>query len=540
MPAKKTMYAVDASGLIHRAFHAIRHLRNSKGLPTNALYGFATMLRRFTRENSPEYCVIVFDAGRVTFRNEIYPAYKANRPPADPDLVAQFPYARRLAEAMGFPIIEIEGFEADDIIATISTHARSQGFGVVIESSDKDLLQLVGEGVLVHDPVKDVQYDRDGVKAKMGVPPELVRDLLALMGDSSDNVPGVTGIGPKGAAELINAYGPLEEIYRHLDDLTPKRRMALENGRDDAFLSRKLVTLRTDVPLGRDLSHDCADLKLNRRHDDELLELLTELEFKSLVDELVAGGRVRVETSEVRALEAADTADLERALSGVEPGADLSLIAAFGVRNPVHPDCRGLAIGLSPDTAVTVNPSRLDPSMVAELVKRLGRARLSVSNYKEVHQFIGSLGVEAPLPVMDPVLGGYLLHPEKESPTLDSLAMEIINQALPVTFEPAALAKRACAAFEICSETESRLEDAGLLDLLREIEIPVARVLSEMETLGVKVDRDSLRDMSVQFGRELQRLEGEIIREAGFPFNPNSPKQLAQVLFDTMKLPVIK
>ena len=537
MPSKKTVYLVDASGFIHRAFHAIRGLTNSRGMHTNALFGLANMLRKFSRDRKPEHCAVVFDAGRITFRNEMYADYKANRPPSPEELAQQFPYARRLAEAMGYPVLEKKGFEADDIIATLSALGRARGFDVVVISSDKDLLQLVAEGVAVFDPMKNKTYDRDGVVEKMGVVPERVRDLLALMGDSSDNVPGVSGIGIKGAADLINAYGPLEDIFEHLDDLTPKKKKSLEEGRSDAFLSRDLVTLKNDVPLDR----TCEDLRPAPPAGDELVRLLTELEFGSLLEEMAPREEVTVESQEVQVEEVSDEERLV-ALSRETDGRDVTLIGAFGSRNPVRPDCRGLALALSPGKVLVIRPAEASHGLVGSMAEWLSRVSPCVAHYKEIHQLFAARAIDLPLPAMEPVLADYLLRPDKESPTMDSMALDLLHETLPGQdeFGAQALALRASAAFRMRGIQQEKIEEGDLGELLYELEIPVSRVLSEMETTGVRADRDALRVMSVQFGRDLQRLEGEIIREAGMPFNPQSPKQLAHVLFGRMGLPVIK
>lgn len=537
MPAKRTMYLVDASGFIHRAFHAIRGLTNSRGMHTNALYGLANMLRKFSRDRKPEYCAVVFDAGRITFRNEMYADYKANRPPAPDELAVQFPYARPLVEAMGYPVLEMEGFEADDLIATLSAMALKGGYDVQVISSDKDLLQLVAEGVSVFDPMKNRTYDRDGVVEKMGVVPERVRDLLALMGDASDNVPGVSGIGIKGAADLINAFGPLEGIFENLDGLTPRKKQSLTEGREDAYLSRDLVTLKADVPLDR----ACDDFRTGSPRTAELVPLLTELEFGTLLEEMSPSEAVTVESQEVRAEEINDVRRLEALINDVKDR-EPSLVGAFGSRNPVRPDCRGLALALSSEQVLVIRPAEAPEDLLRTLSDWLGRTSACVANYKELHQLFAVRGVELPLPAMEPVLAGYLLHPDKESPTLESLALEWLKETLPLSdeFGAQALAARAAAVFRIRRDLRGQVNGEGMGDLLREVEIPVSRVLSRMELNGVKADRDALREMSVRFGRELQRLEGEIIREAGVPFNPQSPKQLADILFGKMGLPIIK
>lgn len=545
---------VDASGLVHRAFHAIRGLRNSRGMATNALFGFANMLRKIQRGRMPKYAAVVFDAGRETFRNEIYAAYKANRPPAPDDLVVQFPYARRIAAGLGFQVLEIQGYEADDVIATITGKAVSRGFDVVIESGDKDLFQLVGERVVVHDPMHDVYFDRDGVIRKIGVPPEGMRDYLALVGDASDNVPGVRGIGEKGAAELIAKYHTIENLYDHLGELPPRRREALEKGREDAFLSRALVTLRSDVPIEIDIEV----LQLREPVREEALALLTELEFRSLIDEMgldrttgtpdtglvgaleavsKRGNEVVVLGQGVRIIPAEDAAWVSRRLREAER---VAVHVEFRGRDPVTPNVVGVAVALSGEEVLEIGSAKAF-DLAFGLIEVLPRA--CVSNYKQVWQAVrASLGEgdeEIPLPAMDPILAAYVIHPERDTPSIGALSLEFLRESLPPPADVSreAVARRAAALWRIAPLIEARVREAGLWELLTTTEVPLARVLGEMERAGVRVDREVLARVSRDFLQEIQRLEADIVRLADVgPFNPNSPRQLSDVLFRKLGL----
>ncbi len=542
----RVLVLVDGSGLVHRAFHAIRGLRNSQGMPTNALYGLATMLRKLLRERRPEYAAVVFDAGRETFRNQMYAAYKANRPPAPEDLAVQFPYARRIASALGFLVLEVPGYEADDVIATLTEKARSAGFEVVIESGDKDLFQLVGDGVVVHDPMRNITYDREGVLVKIGVPPEGMRDYLALVGDASDNVPGVRGIGEKGAAELIAKYGTLEAVYAHLDEVAPRKREALQAGREDAFLSRDLVTLKRDVPTGVEIE----GLRLREPDREQALALWTELEFQSLIDEMQAEGRLQELVSEsgatprVRASDGSpgvvavgDPKEVARRLQGAPR---VAVYMEFRGRDPVAPDVVFVGVATSEDEVLVMEPGvALAPE--AGLAAVLPRA--CVADYKQVWQALraalGERGGEVPLPAMDPVLAAYLVHPEKESPTVGTLSLQFLREPLPPPGDSsfAAIAHRARAVRRLWPLLEQRVREEGLWPLLSEMEVPLARVLAEMERTGVRVDREVLVALSRDLAREVLRLEAEIVRVADRgPFNPNSPKQLADLLFGKLGL----
>jgi len=531
----KTIYIIDASGYIHRAFHAIRGLRNSKGMATNALYGLATMLKKFLRDRKREYCVAVFDASRISFRNELFEQYKANRPPAPDDLRVQFPYARKIASAMGIPVLEVEGYEADDVIATLTKMALQKGFRVIIESSDKDLFQLVQDGVVVHDPMRDKVYDEKGVQEKLGITPKQVRDYLAILGDPSDNVPGVAGIGEKGAVELLRQFGSLEGIYENLDKVQGKKREYLEKGKENCFLSRELVTLYSDVELGVDIE----ELRLGEMKIPEIIALFKELEFGSLLAD-IEGATIEVGEEKAVEWEEVKEGDIERVTNVCKKAKECGIYFVLEGRDPVNPRCLSLCIATDEGKAFVV-PQKLVRAGLKRILGSEGiMNKAFVTQFKELYELGQSFGVEIGLPRMECLLAAYVLHPERESPTLPKLVLEHMKETLKGgTIEE--MARLAYATIKIGKKLEEEIRSQGLYELLRDVEIPLARVLAEMERSGVLLDVPALKELSEEMGRQIAQLEREIIEkaDAGY-FNPNSPKQLADVLFGKMGLKPIK
>ena len=281
-----SVYLIDASSYIFRAFFAIPPLSNAAGLPTHAVYGFTSLTLKFINQYRPEYLAIVLDAGRETFRNEIYRAYKENRPEAPPQLIPQFPYIRKVLEALNLPLLEMRGFEADDIIATLAKAFSSQGIEVIVVSSDKDLMQLVTDGVRLLDSAKGKWIGLEEIKQKFGVEPHRVVEVMGLMGDSVDNIPGVKGIGEKTATALIQRYDTLENLFEHLEDVetmglrgAARIRKARAEGKESAFLSRTLATVKRDVPVRTNL----ADLRYRAPDIESVRALFAELEFHNLL-----------------------------------------------------------------------------------------------------------------------------------------------------------------------------------------------------------------------------------------------------------------
>lgn len=289
----RQLFLIDGSAYIFRAFFAIPPLTNAAGLPTNAIFGFTNILLKFLKQYRPEYVVVALDAGRVTFRNEMYPGYKSNRPEAPADLIPQFPYFRKVLDALNLPLLELPGYEADDIIATLCERLANRGCELVVVSSDKDLMQLVTDGIKLLDSAKDRWIGTDEVREKFGVTPAQVTQVMGLMGDASDNIPGVKGIGGKTASALIQQFQSLENLFAHLDDMTRMKlrgaariRQILEAGKDQAFMSRALATVKRDVPLDTALE----ELKLTGFNLEKTRTLFTELEFTNLIKFIENGG----------------------------------------------------------------------------------------------------------------------------------------------------------------------------------------------------------------------------------------------------------
>ncbi len=538
-----TLYLIDASGLVHRAFHAIRGLTNSRGQPTNAIFGLASMLKKFIADTRPTHCAVVLDVGRETFRNRMYEQYKANRPETEPALASQFKYVPQLAAAMGFKVLAVPDYEADDVIATLAARAVAQGIDVVIESGDKDLLQLVSDKVLVHDPMKDKTYDREAVREKMGVYPEHVRDLLALVGDSSDNVPGVSGIGAKGATELINKFGGFEDIIASIEQLPNRAKASLTEHAADGRLSLELVRLEENVPVEVQIE----DLRIVEPDRQALAELFTELEFRKLLAELgpttrpvtppdaeldlfsaAAPAEVPVSQTEHVHLTVPDGKDLGAVLRGLT-GTNCD-IAFRGWPDPMaaalHPDGRCVVFSL--DDAVKHAPDAL----MALLSDWNG------AGYKELTKTLATAGLTPPAPRFDPILASYLLDAEGGRFALP----EVIERTVGSFIDAADCSPDSLAMLVTGSKLASAaLREAASGDdlgfLLREVEIPLAALLARMEMKGILVDTDSLSVLSRTLGEELRTVEKRIMDAAGVAFNPASPKQLADVLFNRLGLP---
>ncbi|MCD6384289.1 DNA polymerase I, partial [Candidatus Sumerlaeota bacterium] len=347
------LYIIDGHSQLFRAYYAIRRLSNSKGLPTNAIYGFVQMLNKLLREEEPEYIVVAFDAPGETFRTNIYTEYKANRAPSPPDMEVQIPWVKKILSAMGIPMVEIQGVEADDVIGTLAKLADKHNIETIIVSSDKDLFQLIGPRIKVlrqhHEDFRI--YDADAVKSEIGVPPEKITDLFGLMGDSTDNIPGVPKIGPKSAAKLLAQFDSLEELYQNLDKVeNPKWRELLRTHKDMAFLSKKLATIKTDVPLSEALFHNGFDLEQFRwrgKPRPELYDIYRELEFQTLLKE-------QAKTVDERKVDysVVTTRDsLSALVSQLEKSEIFSIDTETTSNDPMEAEVVGISISYKPNSA---------------------------------------------------------------------------------------------------------------------------------------------------------------------------------------------
>ncbi|MDJ0868964.1 MAG: DNA polymerase I [Myxococcota bacterium] len=566
--AARRLVVVDAANCIYRAFFAIPPLRTADGFPTNAVYGFVSMLGKVLREEQPSHVVVVFDApGGNQARREIFPEYKAQRDAQPEDLSRQIPALRELIDAYRIPMLEVEGVEADDVIATLATRAPAD-VRVTILSTDKDLMQLVDERVELLDTMKERRYGPAEVEARFGVPPAQLLDVRALVGDPSDNIPGVKGIGEKGAAKLIREWGDLERLLEHVDEVKATRaRNALREHEEDARLSRRLATLQRDVSLPSGLE------ALERREPDldALRGLLRRFEFQRLLDELerengtagaVTAAEVAVETEVIRS--EAELRELVRRLGADPP---VTVVPVGGAENPMREAPVGLAFALDERRAAYVpfghrrltDAQGLRQEAVLEgLATLLGAQPWAGRGVKGVLSFFGEGGYELPAARFDLELAAFLLDPSG-SRTTAALASQHLGRSLRTWEQLAGRGAKAteapdlaidetagwagdevCAVRELRPLLEGRIESEGLEELLRRIEMPLTAVLSRMERAGVRVDDAALRSLSREYERELRRIEQEIHELAGEPFQVGSPKQLQHVLFEKLKLPVVR
>ena len=541
------LFLIDGYSNIFRAYYAIRNLSNSRGEPTNAVYGFIQMLKKLLRDEAPELIGVALDLGGSTVRTEKFEAYKANRAPTPPDLKSQIPLVRRALEAYRIPVLELQGYEADDVLGTLAGKAAAEGYHVVLVSADKDLMQLIGPHVSMYHTGRNKLYGPAEVTEDFGLPPEKVVDVLALMGDAVDNVPGVPGIGDKGAKALIQEYGSLESLLDRAGDISRKSyRESLLANRELALLSKELVTIHTDLPLALDPQA----LRMEDPDDDALRALFGELEFFSLLEELKASARQRP-SEVVAAEEVLDRATFDRAVAAV--GAEVS-VALLGAEPPIGLAWQG-EDGV-PRYADLRRPGLMDAACDA-IRLWLGRADLSVVGHdlKELLRRVCDAPIAADL--FDEMLVSYLLKPSIHGHALDELAVERLNRTLLTAKEvgwdkgqepPQGDSRLGVYAGErlevvrsLAGPMRAELEAAGsLARVYAEIERPLLSVLVRMEETGILLDVEFLHAMARELNAEIRRLEEEIFELAGERFNLGSPQQLGVLLFEKLGLPVLK
>lgn len=552
----KKLYLVDVSGMFFRAFYAIRPLSNSAGLPVNALYGFLSMTVKLLREIRPDYMAFCFDRPEPSFRKEIDPNYKAHRKEMPADLVPQVPYVRKLTEALGIPCFDKLGFEADDIIGTLTHFGREHGLEVVIVSSDKDFGQLVRPFVTMYDTMKDIRYDEAGVMEKWGVEPRKVIDYLAILGDSSDNVPGVSGIGEKGAQKLLQEFDSLEDIYGNLDRVPgASLKNKLIAGKDDAFLSKKLATIVCDMPLEARLE----DLKLKPIVRDDLRALLTELDFKNFAKTLLgADAQPALADDSSSPAASPETNPFVRPA----PAPDPATPSASGHHDPhigpIHEERydltrlekwlkpgevtwalqteRGSYLAQRHDTSSergwTIAEVAVDGLELGQLLdeKKLKFRGFDIKDFSRRHH------VQSPRVDWDQMLAAYVIragHIESATP----LFMLYNGEPLPELPSPAQLLT---AHLRLEQQLRRKIASLQAERVLFEIEQPLVPILLAMENTGVLIDTEALKEQSGSLARDIQALEKEIHQEAGTVFNIGSPKQLGQILFEKLKMPAGK
>ncbi len=560
--AKKRLFLIDGNAYIHRAFHALPLLTTSRGEIVNAVYGFIRMILKILRKESPDYMAVCFDYPAPTFRHKVYEEYKATRKRAPDELRSQIPLAHEIVRALNLALFEKEGYEADDLIATLSERAKKEGIETVIVTGDKDALQLVDKSISVLNESKDISYNEEEVKERTGVTPRQITDFMALMGDQSDNVPGVRGVGPKTATQLIQRFGSIENLYQHLDEIGGKLKERLKDSREDAFLSKRLVILEENVPLKFGISH--CRIKPPKR--EELLGLLHRLEFRSLIAELVTTKEEkRVSYSTILSKD-----DFERLLKDLRKVPLVSIDFETTGKDPMAASLVGIALSLKPFSAHYVPlihsylgaPEQLDREYVLKELKPIlenERIKKYGQNIKYEIILLKREGIDLKGIYFDTMVASYLLNPAKLNHNLGDIAIEYLGHKMTPISELIGKGKKeitmdeveiervtpyACADADIVLRLaeimEPKLKEKGLEGLFHKVEMPLVRVLAEMERDGVLIDKEYLGSLSKEFALELKKLEKKIYSLAGGEFNINSPKQLSYILFEKLKLPVIE
>ncbi len=556
---RKTLYLIDGPNMAFRAFFAIGGMSNSQGLPTNALFGFTNSLLKLIREERPDYLAITWDPKGGTFRDRVYPDYKGTRPEMPEALRAQMPHFARVADAFAVPYLCLDDYEADDVMGTLARRYGDE-LDVVLVSSDKDLMQLVNDHVTLYDPMKDRRVSYPEVEEKFGCPPEVVPDALAIWGDSSDNIPGVKGIGEKGVKALLAKWRGLDDIYDHIDEVTPPgARAKLERDRDNAYLSKALATVRTDVPVEVELD----ELALSWPPPEERAEkLFTDLEFRGLLREF--GGEMEaVDRSAYRlATTEADLEELQSSLTGV---GRFAIDTETTSLNAMRADLVGLSFCCDDAVAWYVpvghatGEAQLDWGRVREVLRPLiedpgvGKTGQHLKYDLEV---LARHGVELAGIDGDTLLADYLLSPDRRSHKLDDLALIHLNHRM-ISFTEAVGGQTSFAEVLAAPARDYAAEDAhvtwlldhkltplleaeGLDGLYRELELPLIPVLARMELNGIAVDCRILEELSVELDIGIAEAEARCYEAAGQEFNIASVKQLREILFDSLGLPVIK
>jgi DNA polymerase-1 len=554
------LFLIDGNSQMYRAYHAIRGLTGSDGRSTNAVFGFSTMLRKLIADHAPEYVAASFDLAGPTFRDELVADYKANRAPMPPDLLDQVPLVHEACQALGVPIVTSERYEADDVIGTLAIQARAQGFDVVVVTGDKDFFQLVGDGIRVYNPRDDGQwYDAAGVADKFGVRPDQVVDVLALMGDSVDNIKGVPGIGEKGARELITTYGSLAQLLAAAADVPQKRyREALLANIESARASRELATIRTDVPVTFD--PEAAHYRGPSR--ERCYALFASLGFRTLTQEFAP--TAAVVPREDRILETLEDVAAFASAAASTGAMGIAIVASPG--SAAGAALVGLALSNTAGggryvpvghAGLTDAPNLHERDVFRTLQPILERSDVAKhsEDLKRVAVFASRHGIDVAGYGIDTTVASYLLDATRSTHSLPSLSVERLGYraqtdedvlgrgAKAVTVDhvpPSAVltlaSERAELPLRLASDLEADLDTSGLGGVYRDLERPLIPILADIERTGVKIDAAALATLGRSMQTELDALSGRIHEQAGETFNINSPKQLAEVLFDKLNL----
>ena len=563
MEKQNTLYLIDGSAYIHRAYNAIRSLYNSKGLPTNAAFGFTRMLIKLFKDKSPEYSAIFFDAKGPTFRHEIFKEYKANRPPMPEDMAEQIPYIKDITKGFNIAIFEQTGFEADDLIGSYAKMAEEHGFNVVMVTGDKDFVQLVSRNIIIWDPMKDQTIDLKTIKEEFSLDPCQMVDVMGLSGDATDNIPGVPGICPKTALALIKEFGSIEGVFENIDKIEKqKQKENLINFKDQAMLSKKLATINTSVSM----AFDPDDFRTNQPDKTMLSGLFKELEFKQLQQEFLEETE-RIASDYKLIIDDISLNNLVVLLNTVQ---EIAIDTETTSEDPMRARLVGLSFSIRKGEAFYIPvahdyegaPVQLDLTKTLYILKPvLENPEIKKTGQNIKYDWIVLLrhGVNLQGVSFDTMIASYLINPSKRAHNLDQIAMDFLNHKTikfselvgkgkgADSFNQVRLEKAfsyACEDADITLSAKNvllpELEKIGLKNLFETVEMPLLPVLLRMEMRGIRVDREKLNKLSASFEHQIEQLETDIFKLAGEEFNIKSSQQLGYILFDKLGLPVQK
>jgi len=556
---------IDGSSYLYRAFHALPPLTNSKGEATGAVYGFINMLKKLLKDYDPSYVAVVFDAKGKTFRDDLYKEYKANRAPMPDDLVSQIKPIHAIVKAMGIPLIEIQGVEADDVIATLAQQAAKNKMHTLVSTGDKDLAQIVNNKITLINTMSNTLLDPEGVEKKFGIPPELIIDYLTLMGDSVDNIPGIPKVGPKTAAKWLKEYGSLDNVIANADKFTGKIGQYLRDSLDQLPLSKQLVTIKYDVKL--DLKPK--DLSFSEKDNEKLEELFKHLEFKSWLSDLL--GNKTSKTIEKNYTTITDEKTFEAWLKKLEKAKLFAFDTETTSLNYIDAEVVGISFSITPNEAAYVPfahdypdaPKQLSRDFVLDKLRPLlenPKPTKIGHNLKYDMSVLANHNIDLKGIAFDTMLESYILQSTGVNHKMDSLSLKYLGYKTisfeevagkgknQITFDKVPLeiagpyaAEDADITLQLHETLWPKLsKEKKLTKLFLEIELPLVPILSKMERHGVLVDGESLKKQSKQLAKRIEIIEKETFKLAGKEFNLGSPKQLQEILFEELELPIIQ
>ncbi|MFG6116491.1 DNA polymerase I [Halobacillus sp. MO56] len=543
---------IDGNSIAYRAFFALPLLNNDKGVYTNAVYGFTTMLLRILEEDKPNHILVAFDAGKTTFRHKTYEEYKGGRQKTPPELSEQFPVLKELLDAFQIPHYQLEQYEADDIIGTLASSAEKQGLETNVISGDKDLLQLVSEHTdvtLTKKGISNVEkYNPSFMQEKMGIRPDQIIDLKALMGDNSDNIPGVPGVGEKTAVKLLKQFDTLESLYENINEVKGKLREKLENHKDDAFMSKQLVTIKRDSPVTIKLE----DLNYDGYSNRDVSNAFKDLGFQSLLGRVAGSNQDAEEAAEE--LPEINVEHVTEITPDMFTGTE-SVFVEMLHENYHHADIEGITVVNKDKKYFIPVETAADSKAFCEWAKDEQKKKWVFDAKKTVVALLRK-GVELKGVDFDLLLASYLINPSENNHDVPSIAHRMGETSVQYDEEVYGrgakikrpddealaehMARKAYLLYKLKDKVEEQLKQNNQLELYKELEMPLALILGEMEHLGVQVDVDRLKQMGEELQGRLKEIEEQVHELAGEKFNLNSPKQLGPILFEKLGLPVIK